>query len=144
MAEKKDKHFIKKPSYPGGQEAFKKFISTNLKYPKEAKKNKIEGTVIVKYTIDYKGKVTDAKIIKSLGHGCDEEALRVIKLLEFEVPKEPRKLRVLFHKEAKLYFKIPKLTKPSTQQIQYTIKTKTKTPDQETKPSSGYSYTIMW
>ncbi len=123
--EKKDKHFIKKPVYPGGSKAFKDFISKNLKYPQDALKSKTQGTVFLKYDIDYKGNVTDAKVIKGIGNGCDEEAVRVIKLLKFEIPKGPRKLKVLFHKEAKINFKLPilkKQTKPNIQgQTQYVI-----------------------
>jgi len=89
------------------------FIASQLKYPKEALDKKIEGVVLVKYDIDYKGKVVDAKVSKSLGYGCDEEAVRIVKLFEFEIPKGPRKLRVLFHQKAKIYYKLPKLPWPS-------------------------------
>lgn len=138
MSERKDKHFIKKPQYPGGQAAFKKFISDNLKYPEEALKQKIEGTVVLKYSIDFKGKVGEVKIIKSLGYGCDEEAARVIRMLEFEVPKEPRKLRVLFHKESKIFFKLPEAKAQA--KIQYSITRK----KEEKKQDSSYNYTIEW
>ena len=142
MKEKKDKHFIKKPIYPGGKEAFKKFISDNLKYPKEALDNKIEGTVIAKYAIDYQGKVSDIKIIKGLGYGCDEEAKRVIAMLKFEIPKEPRKLRVLFHRETKLFFKLPpEPNKKAQRQLQYTLVQENKTNSKSEKKSS-YNYTI--
>ncbi len=150
MTEKKDKHFIKKPIYKGGNTAFRKFIKENLKYPKEALKAKIEGTVLVRYEIDYKGKVTDAKVKKGIGYGCDEEAMRVIKLLKFEVPKNPRKLRVTFHKENKINFKIPKSIQktkkaPPQSTIQYTLTTKKKdeVEELEKKPVS-YFYTIQY
>jgi len=148
MKEKKDKHFIKKPIYPGGQEAFKKFIADELKYPKEALEKKIEGTVVLKYSIDYKGKVKDVKVVKSLGHGCDEEAVRVIKMLKFEIPKEPRKLRVLFHKENKIFFKIPPEKKQAPQQSKKITYTVVNTPAQDQKEGPGssgsYSYKIEW
>lgn len=148
MQEKKDKHFIKKPIYPGGQAAFKKFIADNLKYPKEALEKKIEGTVVLKYSINHKGIVKDVKVIKSLGHGCDEEAVRVIKLLKFEIPKEPRKLRVLFHKENKIFFKIPPEKNKTAQQTNNITYTVVKKPDDiqgkdQEKPGS-YSYKIEW
>jgi len=145
MSDKKNKQFIKKPYYKGGTTAFNKFISDNLKYPKEALKNKIEGTVMIKYSIDYKGKVSDVKLIKSLGYGCDEEAVRLIKLLEFEVPKEPRKLRVLFHKETKMFFKLPK-KKPAENTVSYSISTTASTKDasDDSSENSSYSYIIKW
>ncbi|MBT8229899.1 MAG: energy transducer TonB [Saprospiraceae bacterium] len=146
--ERKDKHFIKKPVYPGGTAAFKAFIKNNLKYPKEALKNKTEGTVLVKYDIDYKGNVTDARVMHSLGDGCDEEAVRVIKLLKFDIPKGPRKLKVLFHKEAKITFKLPvKKKKPvvANQKISYKV-TVSKNPEtkKENNKTNSYSYTIKW
>ena len=115
--ERKDKHFIKKPTYPGGPSAFRKFIRENLKYPKEALEQKIEGTVNLSIDIDYKGKVTDAHIISSLGYGCDEEAMRICKLLKYEVPKH-RGVKVLFHKKIGIHFKLPK-GKPSRMVYRY-------------------------
>ncbi len=106
--ERKDDSFIKKPVYPGGTSAYRKFIKENLKYPKEALKNKTEGTVFLKYTINHKGIVTETKVIKGIGDGCDEEAERIISMLKFEIPKGPRKLRVLFHQKTQITFRIPK------------------------------------
>ena len=149
--EKKDKHFIKKPVYPGGTKAYNAFIRDNLKYPEEALKNKTEGVVYLKYDVDYTGKVSDVKVIRSLGDGCDEEAVRVIKLLKFEIPKGPRKLRVLFHKEAKIKFKIQtkkKKTQDTSVQSQFTIthtkKEKQKNSKDNNKSSGSYNYTIEW
>ena len=85
--EKKDKHFIKKPYYEGGIKALKKFVGENLQYPKEALREKIEGTVYVRYTVDYKGNVIAAKTISGIGYGCDQEALRLVKMLKFIAPK---------------------------------------------------------
>ena len=107
---------------------------------------------MLKYDIDYTGKVTDAKVIKSLGDGCDEEAIRVIKLLKFDIPKGPRKLRVLFHKEAKIKFKLPKPAKKksktqqasSTYVITTTKSKKIKSDEPKPKKSGSYTYTIQW
>jgi len=147
--ERKDDHFIKKPIYVGGTTAFKKFIKDNLKYPKEAFEKKVEGTVLVRYDIDYKGRVTDAKVKKGIGHGCDEEAMRVIKLLKFEVPKGPRKLRVSFHKENKINFKLPKAkvkapkkaVTPTKTAVTYSYVPKKK-PAQEKPKKRSYNYII--
>ena len=104
---KKDKNFIKKPIYPGGNKALKEFIKKELKYPAEALKNKIEGVVPVRYTINKKGKVVDTQVLLHLGHGCDEEAERIIRLLKFHVPKN-RNIKVHFHKKLNIRFKLPK------------------------------------
>ncbi len=146
MKEKKDKHFIKKPIYKGGRTAFNAFIKANLKYPLDALENKIEGTVLVRYDIDYKGSVTGAKVLKGIGYGCDEEAMRVVKLLKFEIPKGPRGLRVLFHKENKIDFRLPKKLKvktpePTQASITYNYTPKKKE-EKKKKTSRSYTYTI--
>lgn len=144
--EKKDKNFIKKPHFPGGTNAMRGVIRENLRYPEEALKNKIEGTVIVRYDIDHKGKVVDARIIAGIGHGCDEEALRLVRLFEFEVPKN-RGLRVRFHKDINIHFRLPKKKEkpqvPATPPtIVYTV---TPEPKPEEKPGSGgYTITLNW
>jgi len=69
------------PEYPGGDEARVKFIYHNLQYPSDAKAKRIQGTVFVTFVIDTAGNVRDAEILKGMGYGCDEEALRVVRLM---------------------------------------------------------------
>jgi len=135
----KDKHFLKQPVYKGGQKAMGIFIKKNLKYPKAAAKEKIEGSVYLRYGIDFKGKVKETKVISSLGYGCDEEAVRLVKLFKFEIPDIPRKLRVVFHKNIRIHFKLPKKKK---QTISYSVTTVKKNKEKEQPATSGYSYTI--
>lgn len=139
--EKKDKHFIKQPVYAGGPKAMGAFISKHLQYPAEALQHRIEGTVFIRYAIDQKGDVVDTKVITSLGYGCDEEAQRVVQLLKFDVPKT-RGLRVLYHKNIQVHFKIPSPQPTNTPpEIQYHYAQPN--PDKEDSPS-GYSYTITF
>ena len=152
--EKKDKHFIKKPTYEGGLAAMRAFIKKNMKYPKSALKEKIEGTVYLKYTIDHKGKVISSKVVSSLGHGCDEEARRLVSLLKFQIPKI-RKMRIQYHKSIQIHFRLPKvapkpkLKKPvnAGMQIKYTT-TKKKVVDKKKKEDGdsggSYNYTISY
>ena len=145
--ERKEKNFVKKPVYPGGPSAMKKFVSQNLKYPKSALDNKIEGSVYIRYSIDFKGKVIDTKVISSLGHGCDEEAQRIVKLFKFQIDKQ-HKIRVKFHKNIHIHFRLPK-TKSKPQSLSYTYSTSTNKSEPETDkkpPKSGgsYNYTISW
>jgi len=84
--EKKDKDFIKAAYFEGGRAGIEAYVKKELRYPKEALEAKIEGTVSVRYTVDYKGKVIDANIIAGIGHGCDEEAIRIIRSMAFKVP----------------------------------------------------------
>ncbi len=138
--EKKEKHFIKKPIYPGGTTAFRKFIKEHLKYPDEALKNRIEGTVRVRYEINYKGNVVDAKVLSGLGHGCDEEAKRLVRMLKFEVPPT-RNVKVLFHKTTNIHFKLKKVAKRNIR-IEYRQNDPAKKKDE--KSNTTYNYTIRW
>ncbi len=65
--------------FPGGGPAFRYFIEKNMIYPPLAKANKIEGKVFVTFVVDKKGVVKHPAIHKSLGYGCDEEAIRLVK-----------------------------------------------------------------
>lgn len=66
------------PEFKGGLQAFGAFLSRNLHYPKEARRNKIQGRVFLSFIIEKDGSLTNAKVIRGIGAGCDEEALRVI------------------------------------------------------------------
>ena len=120
----------------------KKFISRHLQYPVEAREAGVEGTVVVKFDIDYRGKVVDTRVVSSLGYGCDEEAERVVRLLRFEVPKS-RGVRVLFHKSVNIHFRKPAA---ADWQISYTYSGPAETPateeGEEESGSGGYSYSI--
>lgn len=133
------KKFLPTLSYEGGDKKLFLFITNNLKYPPEAIKNKIEGTVIVKYEINYKGFVTETKTISGIGYGCDEEAERVVRLLEFKVSKS-RDLKFKFYKTIQIHFKLPNT--PIDQSIQTTY-TYTIEPSKTTNESPPYHYTII-
>lgn len=69
------------PTFPGGDEARIKFLTENIKYPQMAKESGIQGTVFVTFVIDEKGRVADVKILRGIGGNCDEEAIRVVKMM---------------------------------------------------------------
>lgn len=140
--QKKDKHFIKKPIYEGGPVALKQFITKNLRYPKEALDKKIEGTVVVRYSINYKGKVVDTKIISRLRGDCDAEAVRLVNLLVFRVPRN-RGLKALFHKDLHIHFKLP-VEKTTTIQYNLTTSSKKETIEEYIPPKTGYTITVNW
>ena len=72
----------KMPEYlDGGQEGMYTHIRKNIKYPKDALYKDIQGRVFVSFIVDEEGNLTDAKVEKGIGGGCDEEALRVINML---------------------------------------------------------------
>ena len=139
---KKPEQFVKTPGHLHGTKKVREFIKTNLKYPKEALENRIEGIVQVMIEINDRGSVVNAKIKKGLGHGCDEEALRLAKLLKFE-SKGHRKMRVVFHKTLNIAFNLKEIQKQNSR-MTYTYKWTEKSKE-EPKQDSGsgtYTYTI--
>jgi protein TonB len=67
------------PKFEGGLDAFYKFVSDNLEYPKQAKFSGIEGKVFLQFIVEKDGSLGDIQVIKGIGGGCDEEAVRVVK-----------------------------------------------------------------
>ena len=104
--ERKDKDFIKSAYYEGGKVALQAFVKKELRYPAEALKAKVEGTVSVRYTVDYKGNVIEAGIISGLGYGCDEEALRIVRSLQFKVPNDG-KIKSKYTLKLHIHFRLP-------------------------------------
>ncbi len=66
------------PGFPGGDEARIKYLQKNIKYPQMARESGIQGTVYVTFVVEKDGKVTNVQILRGIGGGCDEEAIRVI------------------------------------------------------------------
>lgn len=71
----------KMPTFEGDMA---KFLFKHIKYPSEAIKNDIEGRVVVRFIINTKGDVDSPTVVKGIGGGCDEEAIRVIKMMKFQ------------------------------------------------------------
>ena len=69
------------PQFPGGAVAFLKWLNANLKYPANAQKAKIEGKVVAQFLVNEDGSITDIKLTKKLHPQCDNEALRVLKMM---------------------------------------------------------------
>ena len=68
------------PSYLPNEEAFFRFLSENISYPINASQNKTEGIVEISLLVDTNGVLSDFIIENGIGNGCEEEAIRVIKL----------------------------------------------------------------
>ena len=78
------------PMFRGGEQKLMEFIGNNVVYPKEAIEAGIEGRVFVEFYIEKDGTVCDAKVLRGIGYGCDEEALRVIGLMPKWSPGKQR------------------------------------------------------
>ena len=78
------------PNPPGGMSGWNKYLSNNLKYPTQARRMGVEGTVIVVFVINTDGSIQDVEVLRGIGGGCDEEAVKVVT----KAPKwEPGKQR---------------------------------------------------
>lgn len=69
------------PRFPGGEEELFKFIGGNIKYPEEAKEAGMEGVVYVTFVVEKDGTIGEARVLRGIGGGCDEEAVRVIRAM---------------------------------------------------------------
>jgi TonB family protein len=68
----------KHPEFTGGMRAFGEYLTANVHYPETARASRIEGKVFVNFIVRKDGRITDVGVLKGLGFGCDEEAIRVI------------------------------------------------------------------
>lgn len=66
------------PEYPGGNSAVLKYLNENIVYPKSARENRVEGRVVVSFTIKKDGYISDPEVVRSVSPDLDNEALRVI------------------------------------------------------------------
>lgn len=66
------------PSFPGGEEALMKYLGNNIRYPAIAKDAGIQGTVYVTFVVEKDGEVTNVRVLRDIGGGTAEEAIRVV------------------------------------------------------------------
>ena len=69
------------PEFPGGDQAMMDFVAKNVQYPQEARDKEISGRVLVSFIVEKDGSIGDVKVVKGIGGGCDEEAVRVVKAM---------------------------------------------------------------
>jgi len=100
------KQFVRTPAYPGGSKALKEFIQRNLRYPTEALVKRIEGDVHVAFEVDEEGYVQRPRVLRGIGYGCDEEAVRVVSLLRYR-PVRNRGVKVTAHMDVVIHFRLP-------------------------------------
>ncbi len=94
------------PSFVGGEEARLKFLAGNLVYPTQASETGIQGTVYVSFIVDSKGHITDAKVLRGIGGGCDEEALRVVRMMPNWHPGKQNGKQVRVQYQMAIQFKL--------------------------------------
>jgi len=74
------------PAFPGGEEALNKYLSKNISYPSIARENNIQGIVYVSFVVSKIGAISEVKVLRGIGGGCDEEALRVVRGMPAWIP----------------------------------------------------------
>lgn len=82
------------PAFPGGKKELVAYIARHYNYPTKARDNNVEGIVEIGFIVDEEGNVTQPEILKGIGSGCDEEALRVVKTLPKWEPAEQNGVKV--------------------------------------------------
>ena len=74
------------PEYPGGMEALFQYLSQNVKYPEDAKKQKIEGRVLASFVVETDGSITNVEVVKPAFPSLDAEAVRVLSSMPNWIP----------------------------------------------------------
>jgi protein TonB len=82
------------PAFEGGMQNFYAFVSKEINYPSSAKRMGVQGRVFVQFVVETDGVLSDLKIVKGIGAGCDEEALRVMRLIPKFIPGKQGDVRV--------------------------------------------------
>lgn len=95
------------PDFPGGDPALMEYLRQNLRYPTPAQNAGIQGTVWVEFVVGKGGSIEDVHVLRGIGGGCDEEALRVVNQMPDWTPGKQRGFPV------KVRFQLP---------ITYTLK----------------------
>lgn len=91
-----------------GNRAFKQYLERSIRYPDQAKANKVEGRVTVEFTIEPNGSLTNFAIIRGIGSGCDEELIRLIKEGPKWIPTKKDNVPVQDKATVRLKFEVPR------------------------------------
>lgn len=78
------------PDFPGGTQKLADYLAKNIKYPQMARESGIQGRVFISFVVEPDGSVSNVNVMRSLGGGCDEEAVRVVKSMPKWKPGKQR------------------------------------------------------
>lgn len=95
------------PEFIGGDEARIKYINENINYPEDALESGIQGTVYITFVVEKDGSITNVRVLRGIGGGCDAEAMRVIKSMPKWKPgkQDGEAVRTQFNMPIKFLFK---------------------------------------
>ncbi|MEM8891533.1 MAG: energy transducer TonB [Bacteroidota bacterium] len=95
-----------KPMFPGGVKAMARYLRKNAVYPERASRAGVEGTVNVRVVVRADGSLSDLKVLKGLGYGCDDEALRLVSKMPRWVPGVQNGVSVPVYTVVRITFKL--------------------------------------
>lgn len=101
IAKAADKPMVWVPQMPEFNGDIQSYISSNIHYPDAARENNIDGKVTIQFVVNEDGSVSNAKILKGIGGGCDEEAIRIVSCMPRWKPGKQN------GKTVKVYFTLP-------------------------------------
>ena len=86
------------PEFVGGVDSLMSYLSSQITYPKQAKKNGVEGTVYAQFVVGLDGSISEVIVVRGIGYGCDDEAIKVLNSMPKWIPGENRgkKVRVKY------------------------------------------------
>ena len=90
----------------GGEAPMYQYLGNNMKYPPIARDNNIQGRVYVSFVVEKDGSITDVKVLRGIGGGCDEEAVRVVKSMPKWSPGKQRGKAVRVRFNLPILFKL--------------------------------------
>jgi TonB family protein len=90
-----------------GYRSFKQYLQQNIRYPEDARANKVEGRVTVEFTVETSGELTNFRIIRGIGSGCDDELIRLIKDGPSWIPTKNDNVPVQDKAKVRLKFELP-------------------------------------
>jgi len=93
------------PEYPGGQEGILTYFIENMRYPLMAYLKGVTGTAYVNFIVEKDGSISDVRVLKPVGYGCDEEAIRLVGLMKDWKPGELAGEKVRVRSNVPVYFK---------------------------------------
>jgi len=95
-----------KPGYPGGEKARLSFLKDNIRYPAFAVESGIQGIVYVTFVVEKDGNISNVALLRGIGGGCDEEAVRVVKRMPKWSPGKQREIPVRVQMNVPIKFQL--------------------------------------
>ena len=94
------------PAFPGGEAKLMEYVGKNIKYPQIARETGIQGRVFTGFVVEPDGSVSNVKLLRGIGGGCDEEAMRVVKSMPKWKPGKQRGKAVRVSYQIPVFFKL--------------------------------------